>query len=49
VVAAGDVPYNKPHPAPLERVAELLGLDVERLALVATRHRTWLADRAPET
>lgn len=34
VVAAGDVPHTKPHPAPLQRIAELLGLDCARLALV---------------
>lgn len=34
VVAAGDVPHHKPHPAPLERVGQLLGLPCQRLALV---------------
>lgn len=34
VVAAGDAPYDKPHPAPLLRVAELLGISVRRLVLV---------------
>lgn len=34
VVAAGDVPHHKPHPAPLERVAQLLGLPCQRLVLV---------------
>lgn len=34
VVAAGDVPHHKPHPAPLQRVAELLGVPCERLVLV---------------
>lgn len=34
VVAAGDVPHHKPHPAPLQRVAELLGVSCERLVLV---------------
>lgn len=34
VVAAGDVPRHKPHPAPLERVAELLGIGCDRLVLV---------------
>lgn len=34
VVAAGDVAQTKPHPAPLERVAELLGIDCSRLALI---------------
>jgi phosphoglycolate phosphatase len=34
VVAAGDVPHHKPHPAPLERVGELLGVGCERLVLV---------------
>jgi 2-phosphoglycolate phosphatase len=34
VVAAGDVPHHKPHPAPLERVSELLGVTCARLVLV---------------
>jgi phosphoglycolate phosphatase len=34
VVAAGDVAHHKPHPAPLERVAERLGLPCQRLVLV---------------
>jgi len=34
VVAAGDVPHNKPHPAPLLRASELLGVPCERLVLV---------------
>jgi 2-phosphoglycolate phosphatase len=34
VVAAGDVPQHKPHPAPLERVSELLGIPCARLVLV---------------
>jgi phosphoglycolate phosphatase len=34
VVAGGDVPFTKPHPAPLLRVAELLGIGCERLVLV---------------
>jgi phosphoglycolate phosphatase len=34
VVAGGDVPFVKPHPAPLLRVAELLGIECERLVLV---------------
>jgi phosphoglycolate phosphatase len=34
VVAAGDVPHHKPHPAPLARVGELLGVPCERLVLV---------------
>jgi phosphoglycolate phosphatase len=34
VVAAGDVPHHKPHPAPLERVGELLGVSPRRLVLV---------------
>jgi phosphoglycolate phosphatase len=34
VVAAGDVPQHKPHPAPLERVSELLGVPCARLVLV---------------
>jgi len=34
VVAAGDVPHHKPHPAPLERVGELLGVACARLVLV---------------
>lgn len=34
IVAAGDVPYHKPHPAPLERIGELLGLPCQRLVLV---------------
>ncbi len=34
VVAAGDVPQSKPHPAPLLRVGELLGVARERLILV---------------
>lgn len=34
VVAAGDVAQHKPHPAPLLRVAELLGLSPQQLVLV---------------
>jgi phosphoglycolate phosphatase len=34
VVAAGDVPHHKPHPAPLERVGQLLGLPCRQLVLV---------------
>jgi phosphoglycolate phosphatase len=34
VVAAGDVPQHKPHPAPLERVSELLGVPCARLVFV---------------
>jgi len=34
VVAAGDVPHHKPHPAPLERVGELLGVPCRSLVLV---------------
>jgi phosphoglycolate phosphatase len=34
VVAAGDVPQNKPHPAPLERVSRELGVPCARLVLV---------------
>jgi phosphoglycolate phosphatase len=34
VVAAGDVPQNKPHPAPLQRVSQGLGVPCERLVLV---------------
>lgn len=34
VVAAGDAPFVKPHPAPLELVAERLGVECERLVLV---------------
>ena len=34
VVAQGDVPQTKPHPAPLQRIAELLGLPCERLVMV---------------
>lgn len=34
VVAAGDVPHHKPHPAPLERVGDLLGIPCDRLVLV---------------
>lgn len=34
VVAAGDVPHHKPHPAPLERVSELLGVPCAQLVLV---------------
>ncbi len=34
VVAAGDVPHHKPHPAPLQRVGELLGVPCQRLVLV---------------
>lgn len=34
VVAHGDVPETKPHPAPLRRVAELLQLPCEQLVLV---------------
>jgi phosphoglycolate phosphatase len=34
VVAQGDVPQTKPHPAPLLRIAELLQLPSERLVMV---------------
>jgi 2-phosphoglycolate phosphatase len=34
VVAAGDVPHHKPHPAPLERVGELLGVAPRELVMV---------------
>jgi phosphoglycolate phosphatase len=34
VVAAGDAAFHKPHAAPLERVAELLGLPASQLVLV---------------
>jgi phosphoglycolate phosphatase len=34
VVAQGDVPQTKPHPAPLQRIAELLGVPCSRLVLV---------------
>ncbi|HTV18332.1 MAG TPA: HAD-IA family hydrolase [Polyangiaceae bacterium] len=34
VVAAGDVLHHKPHPAPLQRASELLGVSLERLVLV---------------
>lgn len=34
VVAAGDVPHHKPHPAPLLRASELLGVPSQRLVLV---------------
>ena len=34
VVAQGDVPHTKPHPAPLLRIAELLGLPSEQLVMV---------------
>lgn len=34
VVAAGDVPHHKPHPAPLQRAGELIGVRCERLVLV---------------
>lgn len=34
VVAAGDVPHHKPHPAPLQRAAELIGVPCARLVLV---------------
>jgi phosphoglycolate phosphatase len=34
VVAGGDTTQTKPHPAPLRRCAELLGVNVERLVLV---------------
>lgn len=34
VVAQGDVPQTKPHPAPLRRIAELLQLPCERLVMV---------------
>ena len=34
VVAQGDVPETKPHPAPLRRIAELLSVPCERLVLV---------------
>ncbi|MEY4547219.1 MAG: phosphoglycolate phosphatase [Pseudomonadota bacterium] len=34
VVAQGDVPETKPHPAPLRRIAELLQLPCERLVMV---------------
>jgi 2-phosphoglycolate phosphatase len=34
VVAQGDVPETKPHPAPLRRIAELLDVPCERLVMV---------------
>lgn len=34
VVAQGDVPQTKPHPAPLQRIAELLRLPCEQLVMV---------------
>jgi 2-phosphoglycolate phosphatase len=34
VVAAGDVPHHKPHPAPLQRAGELIGVPCARLVLV---------------
>jgi len=34
VVAQGDVPQTKPHPAPLQRIAELLGVPCSRLVMV---------------
>ena len=34
VVAAGDVAHHKPHPAPLQRVSELLGVPCESLVMV---------------
>jgi phosphoglycolate phosphatase len=34
VVAHGDVPQTKPHPAPLQRVAELLGVSCSGLVMV---------------
>lgn len=34
VVAAGDAPHVKPHPAPLQRVAELLGVAAANLVMV---------------
>jgi phosphoglycolate phosphatase len=34
VVAQGDVAQTKPHPAPLQRVAQLLALPCERLVMV---------------
>jgi phosphoglycolate phosphatase len=34
VVAAGDVPHHKPHPAPLERAATLLGVPCAELVMV---------------
>jgi len=34
VVAQGDVLHTKPHPAPLQRIAELLGLPCEQLVMV---------------
>lgn len=34
VVAHGDVPQTKPHPAPLRRIAELLQLSCEQLVMV---------------
>ncbi|HVZ33673.1 MAG TPA: HAD-IA family hydrolase [Polyangiaceae bacterium] len=34
VVAAGDVAQTKPHPAPLRRCAELLGVSIERVVMV---------------
>jgi 2-phosphoglycolate phosphatase len=34
VVAAGDVPHHKPHPAPLQRAAQLIGVPCARLVLV---------------
>jgi phosphoglycolate phosphatase len=34
VVAQGDVPETKPHPAPLQRIAEMLGVPCSRLVMV---------------
>lgn len=34
VVGGGDVPHNKPHPAPLQRAGELIGVPCRRLVLV---------------
>jgi 2-phosphoglycolate phosphatase len=34
VVGGGDVPHNKPHPAPLQRASELIAVPCRRLVLV---------------
>ena len=34
VVGGGDVPHNKPHPAPLQRAGELIAVPCRRLVLV---------------
>jgi len=34
VVAGGDVPHHKPHPAPLQRAGELIAVPCQRLVLV---------------